>query len=454
MHVTRKIKVILIVLDGLGDRTYEVLGHRTPLAAAATPNLDKLARMGANGSYHAGVPGQCLPSENAHFLMFGYDMAAFPGRGFLESAGFGVPCGDKDVAILAHLCRVRFSGGIPHLEYGRDEITGTRDELAPLYERLTPYETNGAVLELHHTRRNEAILVARGNVSPDISDSDPIYTHAPVGRIVPLAESTDPLLAKKTADYMNQYLAWCCRRLKGVKAAGKSKDPAVRGNFLVTQRAGRRVDQQLFSDKWGFSPAMIASGGLFKGIAMTLGFDFSEAADTGAPGGDLAERIRMALDDEAHDFVHVHTKVPDEVSHNGTPELKTEVIAALDGGFAGLLKVLGKREDLLAVITADHSTPACSGLVHSGETVPVIMAGTAIRRDRVDRFDEIAAVTGSLGFLRGAELMHMVLNCTDRAILEGLRLGAVRRPFLRVDYPLFVTAPAVKRGRKQEPLPE
>ncbi len=448
MHVTRKIKVILVVLDGLGDRTYDELGHRTPLAAAATPNLDKLARMGANGTYHAGVPGQCLPSENAHFLMFGYDMAAFPGRGFLEATGFGVPCGDKDVAILAHLCRVRFSGGLPHLRYGRDAVEGTFKELSAFYDRLTPFESHGVVSELHHTRRNEGILVLRGDVIPDISDSDPIYTHAPVGRVVPFAESTEPARAAKTAEHMNQYLSWCYGRLKGVKAAGKGKNPAIRGNFLVTQRAGRRVAQQPFSEKWGFSPAMIASGGLFKGIAMTVGFDFTAVGDTGAPGDDLAERIRMALDDAAHDFVHVHTKVPDEVSHNGTPELKKEAIAALDAGFAGLVDALGKKDDLLAVITSDHSTPARSGLVHSGETVPVIMAGTAIRRDSVDRFDEIAAVSGSLGFLRGAELMHMIVNCADRSILEGLRLGAARRPFIRADYPPFVVDPAVKRGRK------
>ena len=45
-------KIILILLDGLGDRSYEILNHRTPLQAAATPNLDRLAHRGSNGLYH------------------------------------------------------------------------------------------------------------------------------------------------------------------------------------------------------------------------------------------------------------------------------------------------------------------------------------------------------------------------------------------------------------------
>ena len=60
-------KCILILLDGLGDRAYEELNYLTPLQAAKTPTLDRLAAGGANGLYHAAMLGQALPSENAHF---------------------------------------------------------------------------------------------------------------------------------------------------------------------------------------------------------------------------------------------------------------------------------------------------------------------------------------------------------------------------------------------------
>ena len=96
-------KIVLILLDGLGDRSYPMLGNRTPLQAAWTPNLDRLARLGSNGLFHAASPGQCLPSETAHYLMFGYDLGAFPGRGLLEAVGYGIPFAERDVLALAHL---------------------------------------------------------------------------------------------------------------------------------------------------------------------------------------------------------------------------------------------------------------------------------------------------------------------------------------------------------------
>ncbi|NQT68084.1 MAG: hypothetical protein HQ552_00720 [Desulfobacteraceae bacterium] len=80
-------KIILILLDGLGDRSYKVLDGLTPLQAASTLNLNRLAYLGSNGLFHPLSPGQCLPSETAHYLLFGYDLINFPGRGLLEAVG-------------------------------------------------------------------------------------------------------------------------------------------------------------------------------------------------------------------------------------------------------------------------------------------------------------------------------------------------------------------------------
>ena len=120
-----KMKFILVLLDGLGNRSYASLGNRPPLQAAQTPNLDKLAVLGANGLYHASFSGQSLPSESAHFLMFGYSLTDFPGRGLLEAVGEGIKFNDQDVIILAHLCNViRKRGGLI-LKKGKDDITQT-----------------------------------------------------------------------------------------------------------------------------------------------------------------------------------------------------------------------------------------------------------------------------------------------------------------------------------------
>ena len=212
-----------------------------------------------------------------------------------------------------------------------------------------------------------------GDASPHVSDADPITRGKPIAKIMPVTGAPEPEKARKTADALNHYLKYAYDRLHKLKSA-----PA---NMLVTQRSGRRVSLQPFADQWGMRPLMIASSAVYAGLANELGFDFTRVADTGDPGRDLRERIRMALDDTKHDFIHVHTKVPDETSHKGTARMKKKAIASLDAGMdelaAALLKTK-KKADILAVVTGDHSTPCNSALVHSGETVPVIFAGRTV----------------------------------------------------------------------------
>ena len=100
-------KFILVLLDGLGDKSFAELDRQTPLQAARTPFLDHLAARGCSGLYHAGLQGQALPSENAHFVMFGYDLSQFPGRGALEALGAGISLERDQVAVLAHFVSVR-----------------------------------------------------------------------------------------------------------------------------------------------------------------------------------------------------------------------------------------------------------------------------------------------------------------------------------------------------------
>ncbi len=424
-------KIILVLLDGVGDRSYEVLGRRTPLEAANTPNMDQLTAIGSSGLFHASSPGECLPSEMAHYLLFGYDRKNFPGRGLLEAVGEKVVFDDPDVLALAHFSGVRIEDGVFVLDQGRDDISGTKADLGPLYNAVASYETDNIRFTLCQTRRNDGIIVIKNNVSPHISDSDPITRGKPVGRVVPIENNPEPVRAKQTADALNKYLAHCHRRLSG------NSDLSPKANFLVTQRCGRRVVQKPFADLWGLTPLMIASDAIYAGLAHELGFDFVRAEDSKDAGRDLKERIRRAIDDPIHDFFHVHTNVPDKISHKGTPVLKKKALESLDKGMAEIADTIEKRKDIMVIVTGDHSTPSDSKLIHSGEPVPVIIAGPNIRRDPVKTFNEISAASGCLGLLRGPELMQMAINFADRSVLATHQLGDKVRAFIPDDYPPF-----------------
>lgn len=433
-------KTILVLLDGLADRSYGSLGHRTPLEAADTPNLDRLAALGCSGLYHASIQGRCLPSETAHYLLFGYGLDEFPGRGLLEASGYGVPFEERDVLCLAHLFHAdadREGGPVRFVESWK-KIRATEPELAELYGALATFESHGVSFRLHRTRGNEGILAMSGLVSPFVSDSDPMTKGMAMGRIMPLDPNPQPEESGRTAEALNTYLIHCRRRLLthpvNRARAGKGSAPL---NFLATQRCGRRVLTETFCERWGMKALMIASGALFAGIASELGMDFRPAADGEAPGADLEERLCMALEDTRHGFVHVHTKAPDEAAHRGDPKAKAEVIESLDRGLGPLVHAVEASQDMIAAVTADHATPCGSPLIHSGETVPLLIAGPTVRRDRVDRFDEVSAVSGGLGLLRGEELMLQLLNFAGRSVLFGHRLGAHERAYFPEDYPPF-----------------
>jgi 2,3-bisphosphoglycerate-independent phosphoglycerate mutase len=424
-------KIILVLLDGVGDRSYCVLKHQTPLEAAKTPNMDRLAAIGSTGMFHASNAGECLPSEMAHFLLFGYDRESFPGRGLLEAVGEKVPFEDSDVLALAHFSGVLCETDGFVLDKGRDDIPGSKADLSKLFLAVDSYEDGDISFKLHQTRRNDGIVVIKGMVSPYISDSDPIMCGKKIGCILPLKNNPEPVRAKQTADALNRYLTYCHHQLSGSPELNK------KANFLVTQRCGRRIALKPFEKKWGFKPMMIASPTVYEGLAHELGFNFVHVDDSDNPGQDLKERIQIALDDPDHDFFHVHTKVPDEISHKGTPMLKKQAIELLDRGLEDLVAIVEQGNDVMVIVTGDHSTPSESSLIHSGETVPVLIAGPNIRRDRVDTFNEIRVAAGCLGLLKGRELMQMALNFADQSVLATHQLGDTVRAYIPDDYPPF-----------------
>jgi 2,3-bisphosphoglycerate-independent phosphoglycerate mutase len=84
----------------------------------------------------------------------------------------------------------------------------------------------------------------------------------------------------------------------------------------------------------------------------------------------------------------------------------------------------GLPASTIVCITADHGTPSGTGLIHSGDPVPVILSGPGIAADAVERFDERSCAGGSLGHLRGEDLMPVLLNARGTTRYLGARLSS------------------------------
>jgi 2,3-bisphosphoglycerate-independent phosphoglycerate mutase len=421
-------RCILVILDGLGDKGHAAFGGQTPLQAASTPHLDRLAALGMNGLYHSWLQGVAMPSEMAHFLLFGYDREEFPGRGLIEALGEGLTMDRGEVALLARLFSVGEIQGRLVIDLYEPPVEPA--ERRALIEMVRFYREENIEIEFLPTRALQGLAIMRGAVSVEITDSNPIHPGRPLMEILPLKGWERDGAAQRTSRVLTNYVKWCYRRLsthpvnqKRVRAGL----PPV--NAAGTQRPGTWRSVEPFEEKWGLRPLAIASRGIYRGLSQYLGMDRPRIEDSAKPGEDLLKRLRLAAEARDYDFVYVHTKAPDEAAHTKDPRIKREVIEDLDGAFAYALEAIVPEEDTLLVVTSDHSTNSDGQMIHSGETVPLTMVGKYTRRDAVKRFDEVHCAPGALGLVRGKELMYMILNLLDRGKLYGLMDSPVDQPY-------------------------
>src|SRR5205814_7665449 len=100
-------KYAIVIPDGCADEPQAALGGKTPLQAARTPNMDRVAQSGAVGRAN-NVPEPLTPaSDVATLSLFGYDpLAVYTGRAPLEAAALGVTLGPGDWAVRCNLVHV------------------------------------------------------------------------------------------------------------------------------------------------------------------------------------------------------------------------------------------------------------------------------------------------------------------------------------------------------------
>jgi 2,3-bisphosphoglycerate-independent phosphoglycerate mutase len=426
-------RCILLILDGLGDRGHAVLDGQTPLQRARTPNLDRLAALGMTGLYHPWLQGMALPSEIAHFLMFGYDVAGFPGRGYIEALGENIPLGHQDVALLGRIFAV---------QQKKDELVLEVED--PKVEQAACLELQGALQSFHWqgveitfipTGGIRGIVIAKGDVSPEVTDSNPIYEGRPLMEVLPWEQAQDVAKARRTAAALNRYTLWSYQQLsKHPLNAARVRQGLPRLNAVGMQRAGQYRPVLPFREKWGLKALAIAAGPIYRGLSQYLGLEMLPVEDTDRPDADLRERLELAHQARDHDFIYIHTKAPDAAAHTKNPLIKRDVITALDRALGFALQEIIADPETLLVITADHSTNSDGKMIHSGESVPLLMLGKYTRRDQVRQFDEVSCAQGALGPVRGGELMWLILNFLDRGKLRGLMDSPRDQPFFPGNY--------------------
>jgi 2,3-bisphosphoglycerate-independent phosphoglycerate mutase len=411
------VPILLIILDGMADRPYQELKGRTPLEAAHTPVMDRLAAQAQSGFYYPLGPGRIPSSELSHFRLFGYGAYPFPGRACLEALGHGIPVNAGDTFSFLALRQVERSAD------GSFQVVGgygeSIEEAPACYAALNHWQDpeTGYHFEVFPIPTGEAILLIRqGDASlaacGDVTDSDPFFfTDLPVLRPRPLAATMFPKAAALTADALNRFLSVAAKIIEtNFARSGTTR-------LVVSKWTGTFTPLPSFTSLTGLTGISIASSALYQGLARLIGFQFIHL-----PEGHLADKVDRgltALRTGEAGFVHVHTKEADEAAHSGDAAAKVAVIEKLDQDLTALLSV--PPEELVLCITSDHCTPINGRTVHWGDSVPLLVRGPYVRVDNVTVYDERSAIYGSLGQIGASDLLPYLLCQADQAHFLGAR---------------------------------
>jgi len=418
----KDIKIVYVLLDGIGDLPNSSLNGLTPLEAAYTPNLDSFARNGAMGRVISVGKGIAPQSDIAVFNMLGYsfDDGSYVGRGVIESIGCDIDFRDGDLALRGNFATIDDKFRILDRRAGR--VIGVEEARAickTLCENIK-FSDEDAYLAIEPTVAHRVVIRLRHNklkLSDKITNTDPAYdkvdgmgiAKAITGEMYvqksEAKENTEQ--ARVAAKLLNEFTTQVIQLLRhhpinrARVVAGKKPM-----NCILARDSGNRYPVvEPINKRHGIEVACIVDMPVEIGISRVLNMKIFQ----GGQVNDYEEKAKVAAKSlDKVNAVYVHIKGPDEFGHDGDATGKKKNIEEIDKSFFGTLKKELKK-DTSIVVSGDHSTP-CIKKGHSDDPVPLLISGTKIENDGSARFTENYGRRGSLGLLMGATVLPTAIK--------------------------------------------
>ncbi|GAP70679.1 proposed homoserine kinase [Bacteroidales bacterium 6E] len=400
-------KYIIILGDGMADEPLEKLGGKTPLQAANTPHIDKLARMGKTGMLDTIPPGMHPGSEIANLAVMGYNVPeVFEGRGVLEAASMGVELNEGDLALRCNLICVE-NNTIKNHSAGHI----SSEEAAELMTFLNKKLGNEMIRFYPGVSYRNLLVIKGGNKEINCTPPHDVMG-TPYKEVMVKPETTE---AEKSARLINYLVMRSFFLLMdhpvNIKRIAEGKDPAT---CIWPWSPGNKPKMPTFREMCGIErSAVISAVDLIQGIGVLAGMDviLVEGA-TGLYDTNYEGKARAAIDAlHDHDLVYLHIEASDEAGHEGDAELKVKTIEYLD---KRVVKTIMEEtsvmdEPVALAVLPDHPTP-CAIRTHTNDPVPFIIYKPGMAPDQVDVYDEFAPRAGGYGMLRGPQFMEMFLK--------------------------------------------
>ena len=350
----------------MADYPLDVLGGKTPLEAARTPNMDWLAARGVYGLAHVIPKGFPPGSDVGNMSIMGYDPAVYhTGRSPLEAASMGVTLGPKDIAFRCNLITLTGHGSDTVMEdftAGHITTEEARTIIADLAGAL-----GGDGIEFYPGVSYRHLMVWRNGkekmqTTPphDITDQK-ISGFMPAGdgadRLLKLMEASQAVLADHP---VNQ-----TRRTQGQRSA----------TSIWLWGQGRAPALPPLTKRFGIQGGVISAVDIIHGLGVYAGLQrivvpgITGFLDTNYRG--KGEYGVKSL--ENNDFVFIHVEATDEAGHMGDVEKKIQALEDFDEKVVGtVLKGMAHRRDWRVLLMPDHPT-AIALKTHVSDPVPFVL---------------------------------------------------------------------------------
>jgi len=395
-------KIIVLLGDGMSDEPCADLDGKTPLQAAQTPNMDRMAQAGQVGLAHTVPEGMPPGSDVANLSVFGYDpRTCYTGRSPLEAISMGVELGPHDVAFRMNLVTLTPHNGKIYMEDFSAGHIGSEDShqlIATLQAELGDDR-----FEFHAGVGYRHLLVWRNGKDGMTATPPHDISGKKVLEYLPKGEGADELINLMNASQMVLHD-------HPVNKQRKERDELPATSIWLWGH-GKSPVLQPYQEKFGLSGAVISAVDLMKGIGLCAGLEVINVPgatgyiDTNYKG--KAEAALAAL--ERLDFVYVHVEAPDEASHSGNLQHKIKAIEDFDQLVVGTVLAGANRfDDLRILCCPDHPTPV-KKMTHTSDPVPFIVYRSGQQNGNgATAYDEVQAKATGLVLAEGYQLMELL----------------------------------------------
>ncbi len=360
-------KYVILHAEGMADHPRQELAGKTPLQAASTPHLDRLAQSGElglltvaldNGRHGSGLTGTSI---------LGYEPKKYyQGPGPLEAASLGVTVGEHDVVYRCTMVTLKAEqppgtkGGVPEIKklgphiVMEDATAGliTSEEARELIDAVN--EQLGSETIQFYPGSGHRHLMVWVNGKPRAVCADPqSLVGRPIVDALPTGDGADILRKLMDASLMilRDHPVNDERREAGNKPA----------NCLWLWGEGRAIALPSLSERFQVPGVVVSPSDVHRGLGLVAGLEAVDPARLAE--ADLRAQAAVAMDElKRKDFAYVHLELPDAVVYDTDVKAKVQAIEAIDRDFVGpFLEGLAKLGAHRVVAISDP------GSVHQGK---------------------------------------------------------------------------------------